>query len=228
MNAMTRRLWLPLLCAMSFTGAPTLGEAQDAAAPNGRLPGRVVVTGENPGISLLDKQEGTTLTNVSYWRIVWSPVGAGHICYLTTGDGKSGDLRLAFVDNQRLYDLLTKEIMVVIDPSVAARPFSVVQATFNDRGEGTFNANGVMQERTVTLKSASHAVSLVWRDFTEPYQIHLPVGQPPNRFTVTSLFIPAKSADVTINGTKAAGKVFPSKGFAPTTAFLAFSESWLK
>jgi hypothetical protein len=224
---MLGRLWLVLLCASSVIGIPALGETQ--AAPH--RPGQVTVTGENPGISLLDKEEGATLTNVSYWRIVWSPAGAGHICYLTTGDGKgSGDLRLAFVDNQKLYDLLTQGIMSVIDPSMKARPFKVVQATFDDRGQGTFNANGVMQDRTVSFKSASpsHSVSLVWRDFLTPYQIDLPVGEAPNKFVVTSLFIPAKSADVVINGTKAPGRVYPSKGFAPTTAFLAFSESWLK
>ena len=175
------------------------------------------------------RENGSVLTNVSYWRIVWSPAGAGQVCYLTTGDGKSaGDLRIALVDNRTLYDCLTREIMTTIDPSISQRPFTVVQATFNDPGEGSFDAGGVMAGRTVTLKSPTYAVAFVWRDFSEPYQIDLTVGKESSRLAVTSLFIPAKSAEVVINGKKSAGNVYPTSGIGRSSAFLAFSESWLK
>ena len=149
----------------------------------------------------------------------------------TGRDGKSSaDLRIALTDNQKLYDYLTREIMVVLDPTIPNRPFSVVRATFRDPGQGTFDSSGVMQERTIQMKSEKYTVALTWRDFYEPFQLDTPVGGSPNPFGVASLFIPAKSAEVTINGKKAPGKVYPQmRGPAQSSsAFLALSESWVK
>jgi hypothetical protein len=57
----------------------------------------------------------------------------------------------------------------------------------------------------------------------------MPVG---GQFTygITSMFIPARSADLVINGKKAAGTPFPEPmGSMPSSsAFLAFSETWVK
>lgn len=36
-------------------------------------PGKVVLSGENPWIFLNDKPDGVALTQVSFWRIHWSP-----------------------------------------------------------------------------------------------------------------------------------------------------------
>jgi hypothetical protein len=227
-----KRLWLTGLVATLILTVPRPVGAQSGGVQDGVKLGKVYVTGENPAIRLLDKENGTVLTVVSYWRIIWSPVGPGHICYVTTGDGKSpGDLRVAFVDNLKLNDFLTQQIMGILDTSISQRPFTVAEAKFSDPGQGTFSAAGdAMEERKVTLKSKKYNIALVWRDFYEPFQIDTPVAGGRNPFGVTSLFIPAKSADVIINGKKAAGNVYPQKrGPAQSsTAFLAFSESWVK
>ncbi len=135
---------------------PGLALAQTIRVQQGVKVGRVYVTGENPGIRLLDKEGGTVLTAVSYWRLIWSPAGPGHIAFVTTGDGKSpGDLRLAFVDNRKLYDFLTREITTMIDPTFTARPYTIIQAKFVDSGQGTFSPSGdSMTERKVTFQGA--------------------------------------------------------------------------
>jgi hypothetical protein len=210
---------------------PSLAPAQTITVQEGVKVGKVYVTGENPGIRLLDKEGGTVLTAVSYWRLIWSPAGPGHIAFVTTGDGKSpGDLRLAFVDNRKLYDFLTKEISTVLDATFTARPYTIVEAKFVDSGQGTFNGDS-MTERKVTFKAPKYDVALVWRDFYEPFQIDSPANSGArNPFGVTSLFIPSKAADVIINGKKAAGNVYPQKRgpVQSSSAFLAFSESWVK
>jgi hypothetical protein len=220
------------LCAIFVLNVSSLGRAQGGGVQEGIKIGKVYVTGENPGIRLLDKEGGQILTAVSYWRIIWSPGGPGHVCYVTTGDGKSpGDLRIAFTDNRKLYEFLTQEIMMVLDRSIPQRPFTVQQAKFDDPGQGSFNDSGdTMKDRKVSVKSDRYKVDLVWRDFYSPFQLDTPVGGTPNPFGVTSLFIPAKSADVIINGKKASGNVYPQKrGPAQSSsAFLAFSESWIK
>src|SRR5580693_5026197 len=145
-----KRIWMTGISAILML--PGLAPAQAITTQQGIKVGRVYVTGENPGIRLLDKEGGTVLTAVSYWRLIWSPAGPGHIAFVTTGDGKSpGDLRLAFVDNRKLYDFLTKEITTILDPAFTQRPFTVVEAKFNDSGQGTFSASGdSMKERRVT------------------------------------------------------------------------------
>ena len=227
-----KRLWLTGLYTTLTLLLPGLAEAQSGGIQDGVKLGKVYVTGENPGIRLLDKEGGKVLTAVSYWRIIWSPVGAGHICFVTTGDGKSpADLRLAFVDNPKLHEFLSRQILGTFDTAISERPFTMVRAKFNDPGQGTFSDSGdTMTERRVTFKSAKYTAALVWRDFYEPFQLDTPVGGARNPFGVTSLFIPAKSAEVIINGKKSPGNVFPQKRgpVQSSSAFLAFSESWVK
>jgi hypothetical protein len=186
--------------------------------------GKVYISGENPVIRLLDKQDGTPLTVVSFWRVIWSPVGQGHVAYITTGDGKSpGDLRIALVDNPPLYEYLTHQILGVVDKAYLDRPFTVTQGTFSHSGN-------TLKEWTETFKSDRYNVSLTWRDFYDPFQFDTPTGGPRNPFGITSLLIPAKAAEVVINGKRAAGNAYPQmRGPAQSSsAFLAFSESWIR
>jgi hypothetical protein len=143
---------------------------------------------------------------------------------VTTGDGKSpGDLRIALIDNQKLFDYLTNDILGIFDKSYHARPFKTVRATFSKSGDALTDWKEV-------CRSDQYTVELVWRDFYPPFQLDTPVGGQPNPFGLTSLFVPAKSADLIINGKKIAGNVFPQKrGPAQSSsAFLAFSETWIK
>src|SRR5215471_12764767 len=74
--------------------------------------GKVHITGENPGIRLLDKPNGTILTEVNFWGVDWSPVGTGHVCFLTTRNaGGQIGLRLALYDNPKLVDFVANETM---------------------------------------------------------------------------------------------------------------------
>ena len=45
-------------------------------------PNRVVLTGENPFIRLSETDGGPITTNASFWRIIFSPAGPGHVLYL--------------------------------------------------------------------------------------------------------------------------------------------------
>src|SRR5437870_4741381 len=140
---------LMFACALLSVAAFVAVHAQGGGVQEGVKLGKVYVTGENPVIRLLDKENGTTLTNASYWRIIWSPVGPGHVLYVTMGDGKAPtDLRVALTDNEKLYEFLTKEITAVLDANLASRPFTSAQATFGDTGQGVFNdAGNTMRER---------------------------------------------------------------------------------
>ena len=188
--------------------------------------GKVYVSGENPGIRLLMKEGAAPSTDVSFWRIIYSPVGMGHVCYITsdiTGNGPSSDdVRVALTDNDALADYLSKEIMSAFSKAHVENPFTKYRATFQKSGD-------TLKEWKETIKSDTYAVELIWRDFYTPFQLDVPVGGR-IAYGITSMFIPARSADVVINGTKAAGTPFPQpRGpMQSSTAFLAFSETWVK
>ena len=200
-----------------------LAWAQAPAAPNFDRPGKVWVSGENPGIRLLDKQDGNSLALVSYWRIHWSPYGPGHVCYVTTGDGKGpGNVRIALYDNQRLFEYLTKEILGTFDKTYLDQPFTPVSgAKFNLTGDS-------LKERRETCESGQYKVELVWRDFAPGFlRDILPGARTPNPFGLTYFRVPTRSAEIIINGRKVAGQPYP-QGQGDSTAFLALGETWIK
>ena len=43
---------------------------------------RVILTGENPFIRLSETDGGANTTDASFWRILFSPGGPGHVLYL--------------------------------------------------------------------------------------------------------------------------------------------------
>jgi hypothetical protein len=45
-------------------------------------PNKTILTGENPFIRLSLKDGDPNSTDASYWRIIFSPAGPGHVLYL--------------------------------------------------------------------------------------------------------------------------------------------------
>jgi hypothetical protein len=218
---------LPTL-AFSIVVLGTLVSSQAPGVTDGVKVGKVYVSGENPVIRLLEKESAPPQTQVSFWRIIYSPAGTGHVCFVTSdisGNGKSpDDVRAAFTDSEPLLDYLTKEILGTFDKTYVEDPFPRVKATFA-RGTGD-----TRREWKESLMSEKYKIELVWKDFYPPFQLDTPVGGARNPFGVTSLFIPAKDAEVSINGKKVVGRPFPQmRGPAQSSStFLAFSETWIK
>jgi hypothetical protein len=83
-----------------------------AQTPSDVKEGSVAVIGENPGIRLVVKDGAPPATSVSFWRVLHSPAGAGHVCFLTSdvaGDGPTpDDVRVAYADNDKLAETWLK------------------------------------------------------------------------------------------------------------------------
>ena len=178
--------------------------------------GKVHITGENPGIRLLDKPGGAILTDVNFWGVDWSPVGAGHVCFLTTRNaaGQIG-LRLALYDNPKLVDFVANETMGKLVQGFNDPPFKPVRATFTNTGDSS-------TERRQICKSDDYNVELVWHDFNEGSWGEM---RPPNGFHMTFFVITSRAAEVWINGKKAGGSWFQSSFPA---SYLAYAETWRK
>ena len=210
-----------VLAALGVSGAAS------AQAPSDVKDGRVAVIGENPGIRLVMKEGAPPSTSVSFWRVFQSPAGAGNVCFVTSdvkGDGPTrDDIRLVFADNEKLAAYVATQLMTAFDKAYGEQPFPVRRARFERSGD---TATAWKE----SIKADDYAIDLVWRDFYEPFAIESRVGVPHNPYTILSTFIPAKSADVIINGTRAAGTVTPRMRGPreSSSAFLAFAETWLK
>jgi hypothetical protein len=155
---------------------------------------------------------------VSFWRIHWSPVGPGHVCYVTSGRaGSPGALRIALHDNARLYEYLTKEVLGSYNPAYVDRPFTAVGGATFARG------GGPLPEHRESCRAAGYAVELAWRQPKPAGLVDiLPGSRPTNPFGITYLRIPVGEASVTINGRSAPGISVPDE------SFLAFGETWIK
>ncbi|HZA20244.1 MAG TPA: hypothetical protein VE889_05250, partial [Actinomycetota bacterium] len=72
-------------------------------------PGEVVWSGENPIVSLKEDPQGEESSNVTFFRIVWSPAGTGHAGFVSSpglGDGPRG-----YTDNMVLGRWLRDEML---------------------------------------------------------------------------------------------------------------------
>lgn len=213
--------------AVLFSGMAAVQSQQPEGAPAGQqgaqtsggprnLPGKVVVTGENPGIRLLDKMGGKTLTDVNFWGVDWSPVGTGHVCFLTTRNEKGLiDLRIALNDNPKLVDYLAKDLMSTLVPNFADPPYKPVTAAFSTTGDS-------LTGRHQFCKSDEYNVELVWREFNEGSFGEM---RPPSGFIMTFFVITSRVGEVYINGKKAPGDWYPSSFPA---SYLAYAETWRK
>lgn len=205
-------MFLALLLATAVTTA-----SPSRSGPSPR-PEKVYLSGENPWVFLLDRPGGETETSVSFWRIHWSPVGAGHVCYVTSGrPGAPGSLRLGLYDNPRLFEYLTNDVIGSYNRAYRERPFTpVAGATFASGGDGA-------TERRESCRAPGLAVELAWRALRPAGLVDiLPGSRPTNPFGITYLRIPAGEASVTIDGRPARGVSVPEE------SFLAFGETWIQ
>jgi hypothetical protein len=213
-----------LAIALLFTAACTPAFAQ---APSDVKDGKVAVIGENPGIRLAAKDGSAPSTSVSFWRVFQSPAGEGHVCFITSdvaGDGPTpDDIRLAFTDNEKLAEYVALQLMTAFDKAYGEKPFPVRRARFERKGDTSTSW-------TESLTADGYRIDLVWRDLLEPFAIESKAGVPHNPYTILSTFVPARTAEVVINGRRAAGQATPRMRGArqSSSAFLAFAETWLK
>jgi hypothetical protein len=183
-------------------------------------PSRLLLTGENPYIRLSETDEGPTTTDASFWRILFSPGGPGHVLFLLS-ELTDGEPRV-YTDNVQMTRWLQAEIQGSINPIFGDLEIPARDASFQSSGD-------LRSFWTETAKTLDENVALTWYDLGEPYMSHSFPGDHPERpHGVSTVLIPANGARLTINGRFAQGRPFPRQRDARvhSTCALAFSESW--
>jgi len=183
-------------------------------------PHEVVMTGENSFVRL-SKDEGKTLLNrVSHWRVLWSPAGQGHAMFI---ESPLTDGIKVYSDNAGMTRYLQRHIETLLHKPFADESLPIVDAVFSRTG----NSLSTVEERVV---STDDEIIMSWWDLMTPFILTMPPGAMGRPLGVYSTFIPARSAQLSVNGEAASGKPFPQErsGKPSSSCCLAWSESWTK
>jgi hypothetical protein len=184
-------------------------------------PHDVVMTGENSFIRL-SVDGGTTIEDrVSHWRVLWSPAGQGHALFIEsplTGKGPR-----IYTDNAGVARFLQRSIECLLYKDFAVESLPVTDARFERSG----NSLSTVEERVVSDRDK---IILTYWDLMEPFVLTMPPGAMNRPLGVYSTFLPARSAQLSVNGETATAKVFLQDRFGKpaSSCCLAWSETWVR
>ncbi|MGY8631893.1 hypothetical protein RAD15_05265 [Bradyrhizobium sp. 14AA] len=195
-------------------------------------PGAVAWTGENPGIYLKDTQDGPWTGLMCFFRILYSEhgMGSGIVVLDKPGVAKGYPeaVNVCISDNELLARYLIAEFFSKfasfrVSPGIQ----SVTHLPMIEcRREGSTRST-----YSEIVRSEELEVVATWTKLGAPYAVDMPAENGPTKIhQMYSLFLDAAEGSVTINGRPLSGKVV-QRDFAGTrksTAFLAFSESWMQ
>ncbi len=182
-------------------------------------PNRVIVTGENPFIRLSPQDNDNYTTNASYWRIIFSPAGPGHVLYLKS-ELTEGRWRI-WSDNIAMARWLQATVQGMLNGELADTSIPVADARFSKSGDPRYFW-------TEHIAARGEDVSLTWYDIGDPLLIHTQPGTGGRRYGVCTVLVPALGARLSLNGREAAGRPWKREreGRPFSTSALAFSEIW--
>ncbi len=196
-------------------------------------PGAIDWSGENPGMYLKDRADGAFVSLISYFRVVHSPHGKGHAAFMLLdpyGDGRGADRpNVCLTDNEPLANYVKKGFVSFFGAFKGATGLGNVQV----KPAWDFVAGGDGRSvHTEWFRSAIGQVSLSWNQLGAPFLVEFDKERSATgKHEMISLFVDSRACSATINGNPVSGKAFPRE-FAgkkdSSTAFLAFSETWVK
>ena len=184
-------------------------------------PNDVVMTGENSFIRLSNDGGKTMTDRVSHWRVLWSPAGQGHALFIESS--LTGGRPNIYSDNAGVARFLQRTIEVMLHKPFADESLPIADAEFQRTG----NSLSTVEERAM---SADGEIVLCFWDLMAPFILTMPPGAMDRQLGVYSTFIPARSAQLSVNGQAATAKVFLMDRFGKpaSSCCLAWSESWTR
>ena len=193
------------------------------------LPGKVDWTGDNPFIYLKTDPEGDWSSLSLFFRITASDHGTGHLILVATEPYAETAKAFALTDNEPLARYLISDFAAKF---VLFRPTDVLDSV-------ALHANAAFDQEiaddawteSARDESAGMQVSLRWEKLQESFAVHQPRHESgTGEHVMLSVFRPATSARVTVNGSELPGRTVERdflNGRAQSAA-LALSETWVQ
>jgi hypothetical protein len=128
-----------------------------------------------------------------------------------------------YADNAAVVRYLQRTIEVWLHKPFADEQLPITDADFSRTGSSL----STVEERVV---SARDEIILTWWDLMTPFILTMPPGAGNRPLGVYSTFLPARSAQLSVNGEHATAKVAMADRFGKpaSSCCLAWSESWTK
>jgi hypothetical protein len=181
---------------------------------------RVVLTGENSVIRLSETDSDNFTTNATFWRLLTSGGGPGHVLYIKS---ELTEARWQiYSDNIAMTRWLQSTVLGAINPELRDPAIPVVEAVFSKAGDG----RDFWTER---LTARDDEIALTWHALGEPFLVHTQPNTIPGRpYGMCTVLIPAMGARLTRNGREAKGRPWPRdrEGRPSSTCVLGLCESW--
>jgi hypothetical protein len=196
-------------------------------------PGTVDWSGENPGMYLKETVDGPFVTLISFFRVLLSPRGRGHAAFILQdphGDGRNAAKpNLCITDNEPLAEYLRDGFVANFG---AFKGVKGLPGTRMVPGWAFRPGGDAKVAHVEWFRSAVGQVCLTWKGLGDVFMVEMPKDKSATgRHEMFSLFVDAHAVDVSINGRGVVGRPF-HREFAgkkeSSTAFLAFSETWVK
>ena len=184
-------------------------------------PHDVVMTGENSFIRLSNDGGKTVADRVSHWRVLWSPAGMGHVMYIESP--LLGKTPRIYSDNAGMARFLQRTIETLLYKPFADESLPIIDAEFERTGDSL----STVEER---VTSAEDEIILSFWDLMPPFVLTMPPGAGNRPIGVYSTFLPARGAQLAVNGEFATAKLFLQDRFgkAASSCCLAWSETWTR
>ena len=184
----------------------------------GADPNRIRVSGENSFMRIGESETDLT-AEMSHWRVVASPKGVGHVLFAKSVS--SNKTPRIYSDNVALARWLQEGVMASMRDTYSG-DIPIVDAQFTKSGDG-------LTTWFEYITSPDEEIVMAWSDFIAPVQVvNPPFENPSQPHGVYSLLIPARRAQLTINGETVPGRAFSRDLFGKegSSCCLALSETW--
>jgi hypothetical protein len=181
---------------------------------------RVILTGENSVIRLNKSDSDAFTTNATFWRLLSSPAGPGHVLYIKS-ELTEARWRI-YSDNIAMTRWLQSTVLGAINAELREPAIPVAEAHFTKTG-------GARDFWTERVDARDEEIALTWYELGEPFLVHTQPNSIPGRpYGMCTVLIPALGARLTRNGTDAEGRPWPREreGRASSTCVLGLCESW--
>jgi len=181
---------------------------------------------------LKETPDGPFVTLVSFFRVVASPYGRGHALVLLEAPllhrSLPEALNVCVTDNDALARYLVSNFAAYFG---AFKDAEALQYMDYVPLEGVAASGDTRSAYMEWIKGPGVEVTLSWEDLGEPFMVSLPKEKSATgKHTLHSLFVDARRVTATVNGRSLKGKPVPREfaGRQSSTAFLAYSETWIK
>lgn len=185
----------------------------------------VLFAGENHLITLYYPSSSKKLISVSCWRATYSSEGAGCAIFMVADSALAAQLNLP----ERL--ILTDNLPLA---SMVAQRFNQYFAGFENLGFDTLPPKQTQFQQTaedklyrVAGKRDDLTLELFWYDRQDAALEVFYNTSGPTPYDVSAVICPCQDARIVINTQTLNGEIHRPDGASASSAFLAFSETWL-